>query len=424
MPLLGPQELWSRLLRLVRKLLRRHPAVAGPPSLPVPAEPRVYRLRPDPETAANVESLVLVDLGKESRKLLDQIDLQIRTTGRPFKNGGALATASLPIAGAAAVASLNAGNVFVTSAAPNTLMKAASGGVYSAVVSRSSGQIVAQAPFLPIGAGTTALTSAAAPLLLISAISALPLAVALHRSDRQLAKLQEEYGELLARDRAEDHARFRCACERLQDLRDEYRNGLGFTDEMKVRLALVEQEVNILLHKYLALTRARKVEESASARLYHEERRLLVLASFAAIQVDHHRLLLALQDNWSDVERSRRESEKRVEEYAAALRSLVESDPTREYRQELQDKADSMRRWTKLLPWSPKLKAEKALDELRELERGSESTAKSITSPEAPDSQHSMVIWKEKTGGGHDGPVRAFYTSDLKLEITENPRAA
>lgn len=49
--------------------------------------------------------------------------------------------------------------------------------------------------------------------------------------------------DVLADSLAETGARFRSAWERLADIHEEYSKGLAFTDEMKMRLALVEKDV-------------------------------------------------------------------------------------------------------------------------------------------------------------------------------------
>ena len=72
------------------------------------------------------EELAVIDLGPSiSPKLVEALDRCRLEYGKPFATGGPLGTACLPIAGAAAGASssLFAGNVFLATANPATLMQ-------------------------------------------------------------------------------------------------------------------------------------------------------------------------------------------------------------------------------------------------------------------------------------------------------------
>ena len=94
------------------------------------------------------QKLGVIDFGPDlSRDLRRQIDKNILTRGKPFESGGMLDTACLPMvgAGSAATSALLAGNVFLATANPATLMQIGTG-VGSAVV--GPGGIIAQAPFV------------------------------------------------------------------------------------------------------------------------------------------------------------------------------------------------------------------------------------------------------------------------------------
>ena len=96
----------------------------------------------------NGQTLAVIDFGPDlSRDLRRQIDKNILTRGKPFESGGMLDTACLPMmgAGSAATSALLAGNVFLATANPATLMQIGTG-VGSAVV--GPGGIIAQAPFV------------------------------------------------------------------------------------------------------------------------------------------------------------------------------------------------------------------------------------------------------------------------------------
>ena len=72
---------------------------------------------------------------------------------------------------------------------------------------------------------------------------------------------------------------------------------------MKIRLALVERDVNVLHHKYNVLS-TRPVDSVPGAALAVSDMHLFTISSLADLQVDRLRLKLALQDNPDDVSRS------------------------------------------------------------------------------------------------------------------------
>ena len=62
------------------------------------------------------------------------------------------------------------------------------------------------------------------------------------RIERTLMGMSELLQHLLKSNLVEDMARLMSSVDRLRDIREEYRSGPGFTDEMKMRLSLVEAE--------------------------------------------------------------------------------------------------------------------------------------------------------------------------------------
>ena len=84
-------------------------------------------------TTVEEQQLGLIDLGTNiSHALRPQFDKQILTHGEPFQTGGVLGTACLPVLGVGAAlsssSSLLAGNIFLATANPATLMQIGGGG--------------------------------------------------------------------------------------------------------------------------------------------------------------------------------------------------------------------------------------------------------------------------------------------------------
>ena len=240
-------------------------------------------------TTVEEQQLGIIDLGTNiSHALRPQFDKQILTHGEPFQTGGVLGTACLPVLGVGAAlsssSSLLAGNIFLATANPATLMQIG-GGVGSAMIG-PGGTIVGQAPFIAAG---SAILPVVVPVVFFMTVATMMMAARfdqIHTALNQLAKAVEE---LLAREIAGDYGILRSALERLRDIGAEFDGCRRFTDEMKIRLALVERDVNILHHKYDILS-TRRVDSTLRATLAVSDINLFTLSSLADIYVDHLRL--------------------------------------------------------------------------------------------------------------------------------------
>ena len=129
-------------------------------------------------------SIALVDLGRDASIALRASWL----TDQPFQSGGVVeSTWLLPMlgAGGTAASSLMAGNVFLATANPATLMTIGSG-VGSAVMGSTG--IVAQAPFI---AASSALMPVVAPVMLFTTVSSVMMCAGLDRAQRTLGRLYE-----------------------------------------------------------------------------------------------------------------------------------------------------------------------------------------------------------------------------------------
>lgn len=357
------------------------------------------------------EQLAFFDLGsKLSSALRKELDQGLIETGRPCVSGGPLGHACLPLAGAGAgvATSLAAGNVFVATADPATLMRLGRG-LGSAIMGPAG--IVGQAPFVPAGG---AIMPVVAPVLLLTTFSSMTMAIRFDRIEKTLAELAEALNHLLANRIAEDAARFLSAWERLSDIREEYSKGPGFTEEMKVRLALLERDVNVLRHKHHVLA-TRTVASVVAAKLSKTDQRLFVASSIADVQVDQLRLLLALQDNPADASRRLSALQKKVDVYENDFRSLAEKNE--EFKTGLRRSVEQMSWWARHV-----LREDKALKEvLREVDgnvgQGALNEPAGVEQPAVdPAEGYSILFWRDKDGAGE---LTAWCTADYHLEEHE-----
>ena len=362
--------------------------------------------------------LAVVDLGSViSHDVRALIQRNTLTHGEPFRSGGVLGTSCLPIlgAGSAAASSLFAGNVFLATANPATLM-ALNGGVTSAVMGSTG--IVAQAPFI---AASTAIMPVVLPLMFFMTVSSMMMSVRFGRLETSLNRLAQMIEDVLKRDVAGDYGEVLGALTRLQDVSAEFDESRRFTDEMKIRLALVERDLSAVHYKYDLLT-TKSVTSEVGAKLAPTDQHLYALSGIASIYVDRQRLRLALQDNPDDVARSVRALNQKVDQTRTGFAKLLEDNPLVQYERELKKSLDDMGWWAKnVLRRNEK-------DEL-------ESTSASVLGVRADDLTpvlSSMRSWSDSLGELDDaglaqsvvyfrdtdgkGKLKAYYTSDLRLE--------
>lgn len=376
--------------------------------------------------------LAVIDLGSViSRDVRTLIDRNMLTHGEPFRSGGVLGASCLPVlgTGSAAASSLFAGNVFLATANPATLM-AMKGGVGSAVVAYPGGQIIAQAPFIAAG---TAILPVVLPVMFFMTVSSMMLSVRFDRLQSSLDKLAGMIKEALKREVAEDYGEVLSAIARLQDISSEFDESRRFTDEMKIRLALVERDLGAVHQKYDILTggslsntsEATALEAEATAlELAPIDQHLYALSGVASIYVDRQRLRLGLQDNPDDLARSVGALNERIRSTRDGFRRLLEDNPLVEYQRELRSALDDMGWWERNVfergrrhsleetdQRTDKIRA----DQLTPVVRALQSWSDSMEGSGDQGLQQSVVYYR---GDGGKGELKAYYTADLRLHGT------
>lgn len=368
------------------------------------------------------QKLGIVDLGRDmSRALRDQIDANILTHGEPFKSGGVLGSACLPVlgAGSAAASSLFAGNVFLATAKPTSLM-AIKGGVGSAVIG-AGGKIVAHSPFIAAG---SAIIPVVAPVMFFMTVSSMMMSARFDQVQTSLDRLADAVGELLQRELAEDYGILFSAMERLRDITCEFQECLRFTEEMKIRLALVERDVGSLHHKYHAIS-IRDIGSVTSAGLAPSDQHLFTLSRLADVYVDKLRLKLALQDNPDDVTRSFSTLNDKLDRYETEFRELLSTDSVKAYQKQLESSVAGMGWWKRnVFARGDKGKKEQEIDSLKEIRTEQLGQVRlniarwSADFASGRDAGHEQSVIYYRDRGGK-GDLKAYYTSDLRFEPQE-----
>lgn len=276
-------------------------------------------------------SIALVDLGRDASEALRAS----WSEDRPFESGGVLDSRwLLPMlgTGSTAASSLLAGNVFLATANPATLMTIGTG-VGSAVMGPAG--IVGQAPFV---AASSALMPVVAPVMLFTTVSSLMICARLDRAQRTLGQLSAVVERVHRLQDAEDYARFETAAERIDEVRSEFEGCRRVASDVPERISKVEHDVSLLRSKYgLLVTHEVQSEEGAKSAVLDLGR--FFLASLYDIQIDVLQLYLALQNDPDIVEFRRSRLRKKIERYSEDFRRVIDDDLVGAYHSKLEDES-------------------------------------------------------------------------------------
>ncbi len=356
-------------------------------------------------------SLALVDLGRDASVALRAS----WPTNQPIQSGGAIdSTWVLPTLGAGSIAasSLLAGNVFLATANPATLMTIGTG-VGSAVMGPTG--IVAQAPFV---AASSALMPVVAPVMLFSTVSSVMLCARLDRVQQTLGRLSEAVERVRALLDAEDYARLETAAERIDEIRSEFEHSRRFASDVPGRLAKIDHDVGVLRSKYGILTTA-AVKSEDSARAAVSDLNRFFLASLYDVQVDVLQLLLALQNDPDVVEFRLSRLREKLERYGEESRQVLDDDRIGAYHREL--KAELDKSGWRFLPSGLRFgdlaaEVERVRAIRMDFDAGQRRLEQWVEAADAVTDEsrrQSVIFYREPDG---ERALRACHTHDVRLE--------
>ena len=358
-------------------------------------------------------SIALVDLGRDASDALRAS----WSTDQPFQSGGVVNSAwLLPMlgTGSTAVSSLIAGNVFLATANPATLMTIGSG-VGSAVVGPTG--IVSQAPFV---AASSALMPVLAPVMLFATVSSVMVCARLDRAQKTLGRLVEAVEHIRRLLDAEDYARLETAAERIEEVQSEFEHARGFASDVPDKLSRVEHDVSLLRSKYGRLMIGNVDSEDAARSAVSHLNRFFV-ATVYDIQIDLLQLYLALQDDPDVVEFRLSRMREKIERYGKDFRQVLDADPVGAFHRKLkEDLAEG--RWSRLprglrLPFAGKRAA--AVRSVRAIRRDYtagqgriERWVEALKAVTDESRRQSVVFYQESDG---ERALRAYHTGEVRV---------
>ncbi|MDE2773725.1 MAG: hypothetical protein OXI46_08480 [Gemmatimonadota bacterium] len=358
-------------------------------------------------------SIALVDLGRDASEALRRS----WPADRPFQSGGVIeSTWLLPIigTGSAAAASLFAGNVFLATANPATLMTIGSG-VGSAVMGPTG--IVAAAPFV---AASGALIPVVAPIMLFTTVSSVMMSARLDRVQKTLGQLEDSVGEVRGFQRAADYGQLEHAAFVIDQVRSEFEHRRRFASDVPAKLLGIQQNAGALRKKYRLLT-TRDVHSEDHARSAVVNLDAFFLASVCELQVDLLQLYLALQNDPDVVEGRQLDLRKKIERYNEDFRQALDDDSVGAFHRKLKGESTksflprSLHRFFRgVLARMERERNVRAIrkDLLSVQARIKQWTDEIEAASEEPREQ-SIVFFREPKG---KRALRAYHTRDVRVE--------
>lgn len=361
-------------------------------------------------------SVAVVDLGRD-------ISAALRTSwddGRPFESGGVIDSVWLqPLfaAGSTAASSLAAGNVFLATANPQTLMVIRDG--LASAIMGDGGRIIGHAPFIAAG---SAIQPVVAPVMLFMTVSSLITGARLDRMQRTLGTLSEDLARVRQVTEAGTYADFQSAKDGLDGIWSQFEHSQRFTDGMKAELVQARLVMNRLHHQYGYLLTSRKIGSVNDAKTAVADINLFFLSSLMDIRADVLRLFLTLQDDPKYAEHRQAALHAKFEQTNRKLKTLLKKGPIEGFHSELQrelagepfyDLPSRLQRW--FGGGLPKRirEVETIRDDFKPIRERIERWTSASDSATGAAYEQSIVVYRELDG---ERALHARHTQDLRLQ--------
>lgn len=370
------------------------------------------------------EMALLAFNGKMRDKIIENFNQHFLIEGDHIKNGGISSPKTIlsllgGSVGALGLAGVASGQLFMATANPATLMSIGSG-VGSAVMGASG--IVGQAPFLPVKG---ALMPVAAPLIAFQALSTITIMKQFKVVNEHLDKIQDTLNTILYRKEATFIGEVISASNRISEIEKQFYICNQFTDDMIVRLALLEDKINPIFERYNYLYKNRSTNtDTGLIELDLNDAYMAIVTSILDIQIDLLKMKINIQNNPGYMETAAKTFVDKID-YYKKLWTTIQNDSSEinKVKEELKDAVSGMNWWQKNMPsWllgknaerkenENKIKTfEKALQHQPMIDGSIESAREFCKSIQPAINKMSLIYWKDDFG------EHSYYTDDLLIE--------
>jgi len=240
------------------------------------------------------QNMQLLEIKGEGREqLIQKLSQNYLSTGRYTKNqmsvsptvmSSLITTSGI---GLTAISADLSSKLFMATANPNSLMNLSSGGVGSAVM--DGGSIVGQAGFIPVAASLPIV----APIIAMQVMSTLAITEQFKVVNKKLDVIQKEVDQILLRQEITNIADLISAIDVVDELFAQYSTIGYFSQDMIIRLALVERDTGKLKARYEILN---SINESTASEYKNSDAYLTLLSSLLLLRIRYLRLCLDTQE--------------------------------------------------------------------------------------------------------------------------------
>jgi hypothetical protein len=367
--------------------------------------------------------------GKIRNQIIEQFNKNFIAQGDHIQNGGksstkniltliGAGTGSLGLAGAAS------GQLFMATANPATLMTIGNG-VGSAVM--GAGGIVAQAPFLSVAG---ALMPVVAPLIAFQAISTITIMNEFKTVNKKLDDIKSLIDRNIQRDEATNIGTIISAFSRVEDLENQFSTSNQFTNNMLIRLALLEDSVNPLFERYNYLFSSQEINRNSTRndfRFKKMDAYLAIMTSILDIRIDLLRLKVNIQEYPGYMQKSAIRFIEKIAFYDQ-LWSMIKTNSSeiQDISKEMTESIEAMNWWQKNMPsWllgkrKERLELErksmefykesKAYKQLLDVEVTQAKELGGIVKKDIIENNMNLIYWKDDMG------EHSYYTDDLLIK--------
>lgn len=232
--------------------------------------------------------------GEDKDQLIKKLSQNYLSTGRYTKNQMSISPtvmSSLITAsgiGLTAISTIFSSKLFMATANPNSLMKLSSGGVGSAVM--EGGHIVGQSGFIKVASSLPVV----APIIAMQVMSTLVITEQFKVVNKKLDVIQQEIDQILLRQEVTNIADLSSAIVVVDELYTQYSTIGHFSQDMIIRLALVERDAGKLKARYEILD---SINENTASAYKNSDAYFTLLSSLLLLRIKYLRLCLDTQEN-------------------------------------------------------------------------------------------------------------------------------
>ena len=237
------------------------------------------------ETDLEQQNMQLLEIkGEDREQLIQKLSLNYLKTGRYMENQMSISPtvmSNLVISsgvGLTAVSTNLSSKLFMATANPELLMKLSSGGVGSAVM--ESGRIVGQSGFIPVAASLPIV----APIIAMQAMNTLVIMEQFKVVNKKLDVIQKELDHILLRQEITSIADLSSAIDVVEELYDQHSTIGYFSQDMIIRLALVERDAGKLKTRYEILD---SINENTASEYKNSDAYFTLLSSLLLLRIKY-----------------------------------------------------------------------------------------------------------------------------------------